>query len=117
MVGSVHFVEDNLHLPGEKKKTKPKISAGEEKVIGSRQSRDGAYIGARTSLQMGMVWVITKLPTTDPVKKNDLQSCLCLLGYWLSWFGVSLKPFSSKGGDPGCFDKLASFFSGARRKG
>lgn len=34
VVGGIHFVEDNLHFPGEKK-----VSAGGEKVIGRRQSR------------------------------------------------------------------------------
>lgn len=35
-----HFVEDNLHFPGKKKK----VSAGEEKVIGRRYSRDVEHI-------------------------------------------------------------------------
>lgn len=34
-----------------------------------------------SSLQVSKVWVITKLPTADPVKKNYLKSCLCFLSY------------------------------------
>lgn len=32
-----------------------------------------------SSPQVSKVWVVNKLPTADPVKKNDLKSHLCLL--------------------------------------
>ena len=75
VVRGVHFVEDNLHLQGKKSLLRKKRSLGADRV------GMGGYLGPRTSLQMGKVWVITKLSATDMVRKNDLQSCLCLLSY------------------------------------
>lgn len=60
---------------------KKKNSAGGKYGHWEQVEQGWGYLAPRTSLKMNRVWVITRLPTTNLVKKNDLHFCLCLPSY------------------------------------
>lgn len=59
------FAEDNLHFPGGKKSLLEKKRSWEEDRAGMWSTYEFPAASK--------VWVVTKLPPADPVKKNDLS--------------------------------------------